>query len=94
LSIITVFEIRIGLKTDKQSQDYQTLTKNIEILSIDEECINEAVNIYNHLKKHNNLIELADLLIAAKAMSNSLPLATFNIKHFENISNLKIIPYS
>ncbi|MBN2412971.1 type II toxin-antitoxin system VapC family toxin [candidate division KSB1 bacterium] len=94
LSIITVFEIKIGIKTEKQSQDYLTLTKNIEILSIDEECINQAVNIYNYLKKQNNLIELADLLIAATAMSNSLPLATFNIKHFENISNLKIIQHS
>ncbi|MBN1997821.1 type II toxin-antitoxin system VapC family toxin [candidate division KSB1 bacterium] len=92
LSTITVFEIKIGIKTEKQWNDYHILTRNLEILSIDESCIDETVNIYNALKKQNNLIELADLLIAATAISNSLPLATLNIKHFENISDLEIIP--
>ena len=91
LSTITIFEIKIGIKTEKQWNDYHILTRNCEILSIDELCIDEAVHIYNNLKRQNNLIELADLLIAATAISNSLPLSTLNIKHFKNIPKLKII---
>jgi len=91
LSSITVFEIKIGLKTERQWNDYKILTKNIEILPIDELCINEAVTIYQNLKGQNNLIELSDLLIAATAISNSLPLATLNLKHFEKIVNLELI---
>ena len=65
--------------------------ENIEILPVDDFCIDEAVKIYNHLKKINNLVELADLLIGATAISNSLPLALLNEKHFNNIPNLELI---
>lgn len=65
--------------------------ENIEILPVDDFCIDEAVKIYNHLKKINNLVELADLLIGATAISNSLPLASLNEKHFKNIPNIELI---
>lgn len=91
LSTITIFELKIGLKTERQWKDYRTLIKDIEILPIDEFCIDEAVNIYHHLKKQNKLIELADLLIAATAITNSLPLATLNTRHFENIKAIELL---
>jgi len=90
ISTISVFEIKIGLRTARHWNDYQVLTKNIEILPIDELCINEAVSIFNSLKTQNDSLELADLLIAATAISNSLPLATLNLKHFEKISNIQL----
>lgn len=91
LSTITIFEIKIGLKSERQWNDYRTLIKDIEILPIDEFCVDEAVKIYHHLKEQNKLIELADLLIAATAISNSLPLATLNTRHFENIKDIKLL---
>ena len=91
ISTITAFEIKIGLKTTRQWNDYKLLTKNLEILPIDDFCIDTAVKIYHQLKKQNNLIELADLLIGATAISNSLPIATLNIKHFENISKIELL---
>src|SRR5262245_44657562 len=78
LSAVTAFEITIGIQTPAQQKDYEILTQNIEILPIDTACIDEAVVIYKSLKSKNELLELADLLIAATAMSNSLPLATLN----------------
>ena len=91
VSTITIFEVKIGLKSERQRNDYRTLIKDIEILSIDEFCIDEAVRIYHHLKERNKLIELADLLIAATAITNSLPLATLNTRHFENIKNIELL---
>lgn len=91
LSTITVFEIKIGLKSERQWNDYRTLIKDIEILPIDEFCIDEAVKIYHSLKEQNKLIELADLLIAATAITNSLPLATLNTRHFENIKDVELL---
>lgn len=91
ISTITVFEIKIGLKTERQWNDYKILTKNIEILPIDELCINEAVTIYHDLREQNNLIELSDLLIAATGISNSLPLATLNLKHFEKMEDIELV---
>lgn len=74
-----------------QQSDYDTLAQNLEILPIDHACIDEAAAIYKGLKPKNALIELADLLIGATAVSNTLPLATLNRKHFERIQNLTLV---
>ncbi len=91
ISAINAFEIKIGIKNERQKRDYMLIMRNIEFLPIDESCIEEAVNIYKQLKKKNKLIDLADLLVAATAVSNSLSLATLNKKHFENISQVELI---
>lgn len=52
------------------------------------------MDTYKALKPKNALIELADLLIGATAISNSVPLATLNKKHFERIPNLVLIDLS
>jgi len=91
ISVITAFEIKIGIQTSAQQSDYDTLAQNLEILPIDHACIDEAAAIYKALKPKNALIELADLLIGASAVSNALPLATLNRKHFERIPNLTLV---
>lgn len=92
ISAITAFEVRSGIRTQVQQSDYDLLAQNIEILPVDDSCIDAAVVIYKSLKPQNALIELADLLIGASAVSNSLPLATLNRKHFERIGNLTLVP--
>ncbi|MCI0612120.1 type II toxin-antitoxin system VapC family toxin [bacterium] len=91
ISVITAFEIKIGIQTPVQQNDYDTLVQNLEVLPIDHACIDEAAAIYKELKPKNALIELADLLIGATAVSNTLPLATLNRKHFERIPNLTLV---
>ncbi len=91
LSAITAFEVKIGIQTPAQQNDYEVLTQNIEILPVDDLCIDAAVEIFRSLKPQNALIELADLLIGATAISNSLSLATLNRKHFERIRDLLLI---
>jgi tRNA(fMet)-specific endonuclease VapC len=49
------------------------------------------VDINNALKRKRKQIDIADLFIAATALSNNLPFATLNLKHFERIDNLQIV---
>jgi tRNA(fMet)-specific endonuclease VapC len=42
-------------------------------------------------KKVSKQIDLADLLIAATAQQNGLPLATLNTKHFSRIEGLEVV---
>lgn len=91
ISVITDFEVKIGAMTDQHRNDYQILLTNIAILPVDQTCIDKAAEIYSVLRKKNALIELADLLIAATAISNSLPLATLNPKHFQKIPSLALL---
>jgi tRNA(fMet)-specific endonuclease VapC len=90
ISVITDFEIKIGITTEPHQQDYDILIQNINYLPIDLPCIEKAVELHQYLRENNALIELADLLIAATAMSNSLPLATLNQKHFQRIPALQL----
>jgi len=62
----------------------------IEVFSFDEAAVNIAVDINANLKRKSKQIELAGLFIAATAISNSLPFATINLKHFERIDGLEI----
>jgi len=91
ISVITAFEIKIGIQTAAQQNDYEIITRNIEFLPVDPDCVEEAAAIYKALKPKNALIELADLLIGATAVSNSLPLATLNQKHFDRIPNITLV---
>jgi len=65
--------------------------KNIKIIPFDLIASNEAIEIYKLLKVRNQMIDLADLLIASTAIAHNLNLATLNLKHFSKIPNLHIL---
>jgi tRNA(fMet)-specific endonuclease VapC len=91
ISIITVFETEIGLKSERQWKDYEKIMRSIQILLVDRPCIRYAINLHKHLKQRNKLIGLEDLLIAATALAHQLPIATLNTKHFARIPHLQLV---
>ena len=90
ISVITHYEVLVG-SNHSQGEFWKELFETISILPFDLQCSVAAINIYKDLKSKNKLIELADLAVGATAISNNLPLATLNKKHFERIKDLKII---
>ncbi len=89
LSVITHFEVAVGLKSARQHAEYQDLLAHCQILPLDQRCIEQAVSLYRWLKLQNAQIGLADLLIGATALGYQLPLATLNEKHFGRIPQLQ-----
>lgn len=61
------------------------------VVPLDKSCSITAIDIYLDLKKKNKLIDLADLLIGATAVTFQYPIATLNRKHFERIPGISII---
>jgi len=90
ISTITQYEIGIGNKVSS-SDFWNDLYNKLTILSFDQSCSNEAIEIYAILKRQNKLIDLADLLIGATAKNYQIPLATLNKKHFQRIEGLQLI---
>ena len=90
ISIITHYEIFTG-SSDKQDSFWTEFLDTIEILDLDVKTSEEAVKIYKQLKKTNKMIDLADILIAATSISNDIPVATLNLKHFGRIKGLEIV---
>ena len=89
-SSITYYEVGVGNR--KSHADYwESLSDNLSVIPFDKACSNSAVTIYLDLLKANKMIDLADILIGATAVTHNIPIATLNIKHFDRIEGLEII---
>lgn len=89
ISSITHYEIGIGNR--KMHYKFWTeLSKQLIVLPFDKECSNRAVEIFIDLSKSNKLIDNADILIGATAVTHNMPIATLNRKHFNRINKLHI----
>ncbi|SFT41322.1 hypothetical protein SAMN04489724_0647 [Algoriphagus locisalis] len=90
VATITQYEVLLGAN-DSQVNFWKELFGRVKILSFDEQAAITASNIYKQLKVENKLIDIADILIAAIAMTNQIALATLNSKHFNRISKLELL---
>ena len=90
ISILTHYEIFRG-SNSVQDTFWTNFLKNIKVIPFDLISSNKAIEIYKLLKTQNQMIDLADLLIAATAIAHNFDLATLNLKHFSKISNLRIL---
>ncbi len=54
-------------------------------------CLSYHQVLKNCLSRANKMIDLADILIGATAMTHNIPIATLNVKHFDRIKGLEII---
>ena len=90
ICVITEYEIYSGA-TGQQLEYWQEFLKKIPVINLDQAAVKEAVNINTQLKIKRKQIDLADLFIAAIAVSNSLPVATLNKKHFTRIESLLLV---
>ncbi len=90
ISAITKYEIFCGA-TQGQLEFWNNVLQAITVIPFDESAVDKAVNINTDLKRKRKQIALADLFIAATAISHNLPFATLNKKHFDRIAGLIII---
>ncbi|MDR2147435.1 MAG: type II toxin-antitoxin system VapC family toxin [Tannerella sp.] len=90
VSAISEYEIYMG-STEIQNIFWNEFFDKITIFPFDSKTAQIAVKIQQNLKRANKVVDIPDLLIAATAIRNNLPLATLNRKHFERIDGLQII---
>lgn len=93
LSIISYYEILRGLKalgSKKKLQAFDRFINDCEVEELDRSVIEKAADIYVKLKTHGELVEDADILIAATAMNKGLVVVTDNERHFKRIKGLEI----
>jgi tRNA(fMet)-specific endonuclease VapC len=90
ISTITKYEIYSGA-TETQLAFWDNVLMVIEVIPLDEHAIDTAVAINGSLKRKRKQIDLADLLIAATAVSRKLPFVTLNRKHFDRIDTLDLV---
>ena len=91
LSTVTLFELYMGATSPEKEKNIQLLTNGLNILPFNDEIALRSGQIYQALKRKNQMIEIRDIYIAATSLVHRLPLATLNKKHFERIEGLLLI---
>ena len=91
ISTVTVFELFQGAQTEAKQQDVQKILKGLTILPFDEKIATLSAKLIRQLEQDGHNIGIADVFIAATALTHRQPLRTENRKHFEKIPYLKII---
>lgn len=96
---INYLEIMFGLNFDnsvhkKEESYYDEFFKEILILEIDNSSSKKASSIFWNLKNKGKIIGKFDCVIAGILLSKGFnKIITKNIKHFENIKELKVRGY-
>jgi len=90
VSAIAKYEVLAGAH-EKDMDEWRRIFSKITVFAFDDSTIDVARMVYRQLKQENKLIDHNDILIAATAIANDLPLATFNRKHFERIRGLRLV---
>jgi len=91
VSSITAFELYSGATDIKKRQDIDTLLQGVFILPLNTDIAKNAGFIYQDLRRRGNMIEVTDILIAATALENDLPIKTLNTSHFQRIPGLVML---
>lgn len=90
ISAITKYELFSGA-TESQLTFWNEVLQIISVIPFDSGCVDTAVAINQQLKRKRKQIAIADLFIAATAVTIGLPIATLNKKHFERVDELIIV---
>jgi len=94
ISFITLSELYYGAyKSHKVEQNLtaiKSLKKKLKRIDSNKEICETFGNLKSDLEKEGNIIDDADIFIAACALENNLVLVTNNEKHFSRIQGLRI----
>ena len=90
VSAVAKYEVLAGAH-ERDMPEWQRVFEDVTVLPFDDSTAMSGRGIYQQLKRDSKLIDIGDILVAATAIANDLPLATLNRKHFERIRDLRLV---
>ncbi len=93
-SIITRYVILRGLfarGADKQIAAFDRLCSASRVLPLTDPIIVQAATVYADLHQRGELLNDADILIAATALTHGLAVVTNNVAHFNRFRDLQVV---
>jgi len=89
-TVISVFELMSGVRSDSQLEKVKTLLAPIRILPLDDQASRQAAELRRRLEAEGRRLAMADYLIAGICLSRNSVLLTRNRSHFERIPELRL----
>lgn len=94
---ISIFELFVGVNLSiKKEQERNKITRilnGLSIISFDEDSAREAGRIFAQKRRNGLVIDPEDSMIAGICSRRNEILITRNIKHFQDIENVRIESY-
>jgi tRNA(fMet)-specific endonuclease VapC len=97
VAAITVAELWHGVERatethkSRREQFLKRVLGRVSVVPYTEEIAYEHARLWAQLEKHGKWIGYYDLIVAATALSRGCALATFNVRHFEQIQGLTVV---
>lgn len=91
ISLITQVEVYQGARNKEELKNWDKVLANFIVLPVTAQISEKAVELIKTYHLSHGLLIL-DSFIAATAIIHHYPLVTTNIKHFQMIKELSIIP--
>lgn len=93
IAFLTAFELLKGCSNKEQEARINKFIKQFPVLNLNTDISKLALQLFR-VHRWTNGLGIADSLIAATAIKHKYQLVTRNIKHYQNIKELKIkTPY-
>ena len=91
ISAVTAYELVLGSKLMKTTQDIEGFIQNLEVVPFSLEVAKIAGELHAELRSRHLEIGLPDIFIAASCLYYGLPLLTMNRKHYSRIEGLHLL---
>jgi len=94
---VAYYELRRGLLfsgATKKADDFETLCRELGVGRMSTRIWDEAARIYSNQRKIGQMIEDADIFIAAFCVINGYILVTNNTRHFVGIEGLALVDWT
>lgn len=89
ISAVTEYELYAGV-AERHRGFWQELLKHVEVVPFASLHAHRAVELNAALKRARKQLDIADLFIAATALSEQLPIVTLNKRHFNRVEGLDV----
>ena len=91
---INQFELLSGARQPESRRTVEQLLKLLDIVALDADAAAVSAQVRRDLQARGFDIGMGDSLIAGIALAKRLPLLTRNRRHFERVTDLKLIDLS
>jgi predicted nucleic acid-binding protein len=90
LTIVTVFELACGARTEEEEADVRRLLSAAQVLDLTPAAAWEAARVWRHLRSAGRSLNTADVLTAGCCLAAGLSLLTRDAGHYSRVPGLRL----